>query len=288
VSDPIRPGCSPARVDESSLTAATLARAIDAHADPARAAVMQRFFKTGPGGYGEGDVFVGATVPAVRAAVGQHAGLPLAEIRELLASPVHEHRLAAVLVMVAQAERAGRPRSRDDDVRHRLHDAYLEAAARGEIDSWDIVDSSAEILVGRWLCDQPEAAAFAELDRLAASTLLWERRIGMIATVAWIKAGDAEPTLRLARALLEDSEPLLHKASGWMLREVGKRVDLGALRAFLDEHAGAMPRTMLSYATEHLDPDERARLRAIPAPKLNPDAQPRRPLREPAPPSSRG
>jgi DNA-binding transcriptional MerR regulator len=209
-------------VDESSLTAATLARAIDAHADPARAAVMQRFFKTGPGGYGEGDVFVGATVPAVRAAVGQHAGLPLAEIRELLASPVHEHRLAAVLVMVAQAERAGRPRSRDGDVRHRLHDAYLEAAARGEIDSWDIVDSSAEILVG------------------------------------------------------------------WMLREVGKRVDLGALRAFLDEHAGAMPRTMLSYATEHLDPDERARLRAIPAPKLNPDAQPRRPLREPAPPSSRG
>ncbi|WP_409047498.1 DNA alkylation repair protein [Microbacterium sp. HA-8] len=251
-------------MDESPLTAAALAGAIDAHADPARAVVMQRFFKTGPEEYGEGDVFVGASVPAIRAAVGRHAGLPLTEIRELLASPVHEHRLAAVLVMVAQVERASRPRSRDDDVRHRLHDAYLQAAARGEIDSWDIVDSSAEILVGRWLRDQSEAVAFAELDRLAASTLLWERRIGMLATFAWIKAGDAEPTLRLARTLLEDPEPLMHKATGWMLREVGKRVDRGELMAFLDEHADAMPRTMLSYATEHLGPDERARLRAIP------------------------
>lgn len=245
------------------LTASALASALGAFADPARAEGAQRFFKTGAGEYGEGDVFIGVSVPHTRAVVKQYVDLPIGAIRELLASPIHEHRLAAVLVMVAQFERAHKPNVRDDATRELLHGAYLSAVARGEVDNWDLVDSSAEALVGRWLRDQPHAVATAELDRLVASDSLWERRVGMIATFAWIKAGDAEPTFRLARALLSDPQPLLHKASGWMLREVGRRVDREELLAFLEEHAGAMPRTMLSYATEHLEPSERSRLRSI-------------------------
>jgi 3-methyladenine DNA glycosylase AlkD len=251
-------------VTEARLSAAALASALEVYATPAKAAAQQRFFKTGEGEYGEGDVFIGVRVPEIRAVVARFADLPLSDVQELLASPVHEHRLAAVLVMVSQFERASRTRTRDERQRALLHDAFLRATARGEVDNWDIVDASAEVLVGRWLRDQPEAVAQAELDRLIAGDLLWERRVAMIATFAWIKAGDAEPTFRLARAVLRDPQPLMHKAAGWMLREVGKRVDRTELMVFLQENAGAMPRTMLAYATEHLEPAERARLRALP------------------------
>jgi 3-methyladenine DNA glycosylase AlkD len=251
-------------VNRAPLSAADLAAALGAHARPERTEGQRRFFKTAEGEYGEGDVFIGVSVPDTRSAVKAFADLPLTETEKLLASPVHEHRLAAVLVMVAQFERASRKSAHDEPQRERLHDAYLAATARGEVNNWDIVDSSAEVLVGRWLRDQPEAVANAELDRLVASASLWERRVAMIATFAWIKAGDAEPTFRLAHAILGDAEPLMHKAGGWMLREAGKRVDRTELLAFLEENAGGMPRTMLSYATEHLEPAERARLRAIP------------------------
>jgi 3-methyladenine DNA glycosylase AlkD len=246
------------------MSASALASALQEHASPLRAEGQQRFFKTGPGEYGEGDLFIGVRVPDIRAVVTRFADLPLAEVDELLASPIHEHRLAAVLVMVAQFEKASRAKTRDDRKREILHAAYLAATARGEVNNWDIVDSSAEVLVGRWLLDQPEPVARAKLDRLIASEDLWERRVAMIATFAWIKAGDAEPTFRLARAVLADEEPLMHKAAGWMLREAGKRVDRAELMVFLDENAGAVPRTMLAYATEHLPREERARLRAIP------------------------
>lgn len=248
----------------STLTAGALAAALDEHGNPADAEFLQRFFKTGRGEYGEGDVFIGVRVPVTRGVVKRFATMPLSEAVELLGSPVHEHRLAALLVMVAQSERASRPRSRDDGIRCEIHAQYLAAAARGEVDNWDLVDSSAEQLAGRWLRDQPEDEAFDVLDRLATSEMLWERRIAMIATFAWIKAGDGEPTFRLARVLLRDAQPLMHKATGWMLREVGTRVDRGALMVFLEENAGAMPRTMLSYATERLDAADRARFRAIP------------------------
>lgn len=248
----------------TELTAGALAAALDERGNAADAEFLQRFFKTGPGEYGEGDIFIGVRVPVTRAVVKRFAAIPLDEAVVLLGSPIHEHRLAAVLVMVAQFERASRPTTRDETTRSEIHEQYLAAVARSEVDNWDLVDSSAEQLVGRWLRDRPEVEAFAVLDRLAASPLLWERRVAMVATLAWIKAGDGEPTLRLAAMLLGDPESLMHKVTGWMLRETGKRVDRGALMVFLDQHAGAMPRTMLSYATEHLDPGDRARFRAIP------------------------
>ena len=245
----------------SGSTAAELAAAIDAAGDPDDAAFLRRFFKTGPGQYGEGDVFVGVRVPATRAIVKRFERMPLTEAAALLESPVHEHRLAALLVMVRQFEVASRPRSRDDVARLALHDAYLAAVRAGRVNNWDLVDGSAEWLVGEVL---REAGRGDDplLDRLAASGSLWERRVAVLATFAFIKAGDARPTLRLAPRLLDDREDLMHKAVGWMLREVGKRVDRDLLVGFLDEYAPRMPRTMLSYATEHLPPDERAAYRA--------------------------
>lgn len=253
-------------MDEPALPTAAAARAaLAAAADPDRAAGAARFFKTGPGGYAEGDVFIGVAVPVTRAIVKRAAGLPPDEIAELVAGRVHEERLAGLLVMVDRFRRAGRSRSRDDAARDAEHAAYLAAVRAGQVDNWDLVDATAEVLVGEVVfpsapVDEVEPALVLEL---AASDSLWQRRVAVLATFAAIKAGDARPTLALAARLLEDAEPLLHKAVGWMLREVGKRVDRGALTGFLDEHAARMPRTMLAYATEHLAPEERVAYRAM-------------------------
>ena len=224
--------------------------ALAEHADPADAVHLQRFFKTGPGEYGEGDVFIGVRVPATRAVVKRFRGLDPAEIELLLDDPVHEHRLAAVLLLVAAYPR-------DPDA---VYLQYLAAVARGRVNNWDLVDSSAEHIVGPQV--RLGRAPARVLDELAASPDLWERRVGVLATFDFIKHGDAEPAFRLAEALLTDRHDLIHKATGWMLREAGKRVSREALLRFLDAHAAAMPRTMLSYATEHLDPAVRAGFRA--------------------------
>ncbi|KQM80993.1 DNA alkylation repair protein [Agromyces sp. Leaf222] len=242
-------------------TAGTLAAAIDAAGDPVDAEFLQRFFKTGPGQYGEGDVFVGVRVPTTRAIVKGFERMPLAEASALLESPVHEHRLAALIVMVRRFEVASRPRTRDDEMRGALHAAYLDAVRAGHVNNWDLVDASAEYLVGEYL--RSGDGDLTLLDRLAASDALWERRVAVLATFAFIKAGDAGPILRLAPRLLADREDLMHKAVGWMLRETGKRVDRDVLTGFLDEYAARMPRTMLSYATEHLSPEERAFYRSL-------------------------
>jgi 3-methyladenine DNA glycosylase AlkD len=245
------------------LTASALAAAIDAAGDPADAVFLQGFYKPGPGQYGEGDVFAGVRVPVVRALVRRAAGMAPSEATALLASPVHEHRLAALLVLVDRYRRATRPRTRDDAERDALHARYLEAVRAGRVNSWDLVDCSAEWLVGDWLLGPPAHDVGRVLDPLAASPVLWQRRVAMLATFAFTKAGDAGPALTYAQRLLGDREDLMHKAVGWMLREVGKRADAAALAAFLEQHAARMPRTALAYATEHLDPAERARLRSL-------------------------
>ena len=219
-------------------------------ADPADAIHLQRFFKTGPGEYGEGDVFIGVRVPATRAVVKRFRGLDLGEIESLLDDPVHEHRLAAVLLLVDAY-----PRDPDG-----VYVAYLAAVARGRVNNWDLVDASAEHIVGPQV--RTGRAPQSVLDELAASSDLWERRVAVLATFDFIKHGDAGPALRLCEALLGDPEDLIRKATGWMLREAGKRVSRDVLLGFLDAHAAQMPRTMLSYATEHLDADERVRYRA--------------------------
>lgn len=248
--------------DATDASAEAVQAALAEHASAERALGSARFFKTGPGQYGEGDRFIGVTVPATRAVVARFAGLSPREVRKLLASDVHEHRLAALLMMVRQFQVASRPRTRDDQARTALHVAYLDAVRTGRVNNWDLVDSSAEVLVGEYLRESGRSDDRL-LDELAASVSLWQRRVAVLATFAFTKAGDGGPILRLAPRLLDDREDLMHKAVGWMLRELGKRVGRGALVAFLDEYAARMPRTMLSYATEHLAPGERAAYRAL-------------------------
>lgn len=220
-------------------------------ADPADAIHLQRFFKTGAGEYGEGDVFIGVRVPATRAVVKKYRGLDPAEIEELLDDDVHELRLAAVLLLVAAYPKDPDP----------VYVQYLAAVARGRVNNWDLVDASAEHIVGPHV--RLGRAPQSVLDELATSTDLWERRVGVLATFDFIKHGDAGPALRLCEALLGDRHDLIQKATGWMLRETGKRVSRDALVGFLDRHAAAMPRTMLSYATEHLTSEERTYFRGL-------------------------
>ncbi|MDM4762269.1 DNA alkylation repair protein [Galbitalea sp. SE-J8] len=221
--------------------------------DDGRAISAARFFKTGPGEYGEGDVFVGVDMPAARRIARRFATLDPGDIDALLWSGVHEERMVALLVLVLQFRAAS-----DDPARERIVEQYLTAARLERVNNWDLVDASAEFILGEWLLERPRNALFA----LAKSDILWERRIAIVATFAFIKAGDGSTTLELAERMLRERTDLIQKAVGWMLREVGKRVSREQLIAFLDAHAAAMGRTTLSYATEHLPPEDRARYRA--------------------------
>ena len=227
--------------------------ALAALADPDVATGAARYFKTGPGQYGEGDVFVGVKVPAVRGVVKRFRGLPLDEIDALLDDAEHEHRLAGVLLLVSAYPGASAE----------VVDRYLAAVRRGRVNNWDLVDASSEFILGPWLLGGDPQRDRGLLRELAASDSLWERRVAVLATFDFLKHGDASTTLELAEMLLGDREDLMQKAVGWMLRETGKRVSRQALTGFLDRHAAAMPRTMLSYATEHLDPEDRARYRLM-------------------------
>ena len=256
--------------DRAAPTAADVRAALAEVADPARAEATARYFKTGPGEYGEGDRFIGVTTPQLRAIAKRFAALPLDEVDALLQSPVHEHRSCALVILVARFDRASSRRTRDDPARARLARRYLDAVRGGRVDNWDLVDLSADRILGEFLRDPGATDAAtragldpALLDELAASPRLWERRVAIMSTFAFLKHGDATPTLRLAERLLDDPHDLIHKATGWMLRETGRRVGRDALTGFLEQHAPRMPRTMLSYATEHLDPAERARYRAM-------------------------
>lgn len=231
------------------LTAESVRAALAELADPADAIALGRFFKTGPGEYGEGDVFLGIRMPAIRRVVARFRDLPLDEIDQLLDDHEHEHRSAAVLMLVEAY--ATSPAA--------VVDRYLAAVRRGRVNNWDLVDASSEFILGPWFFDRDRSL----LAELAASDSLWERRVAVLATFEFIKRGDPSTTLELAERLLADREDLMKKAVGWMLREVGKRASRDALTGFLVAHAAAMPRTMLSYATEHLTPEERARYRAL-------------------------
>ncbi len=209
-------------------------------ASPEVAAVSRGFFKTGPGEYGEGDKFLGLTVPKLRTLSKQSDALSEEEMIALLRSVWHEERLVALIIMVRRFEKA----KRDDATRARLVKLYL--ANTVHINNWDLVDTSAPQLLGIWLLTKERVI----LDKLARSKNLWERRIAVVTTLSFIRSGEFEDTLRLARGLMRDKHDLMHKACGWMLREVGKR-DQAVLVQFLKEHATEMPRTMLRYAIEH-------------------------------------
>ncbi len=232
------------------ISAAAVRRRLRVHADPRRAAAAQRYFKTGPGEYAEGDRFIGVNVPGIREVCRACRGAGLELVEPLLDSPVHEERLVALLVMV-EAFKCADPRER-----RRLYDFYLAHSSR--ISNWDLVDCSAPHIVGAWLQERGRAP----LRRLARSRLLWDRRIAIIATLYFIRQGEVRETFEIATLLLKDREDLIHKATGWMLREAEKR-DPAAARAFLDAHAPTMPRTMLRYAIERFPEPERLRYLAL-------------------------
>jgi 3-methyladenine DNA glycosylase AlkD len=213
-------------------------------ANPEHVKTLSWFFKTGPGQYGEGDKFIGLKVPVLRKLAKEYKTLPLGEIERLLHSEIHEERLFALMLLVMQSSKA------DVVGKKAIHKFYL--ANTRSINNWDLVDLSAPQIVGAFLADKDRKILY----KLARSKSLWQRRIAIVATFAFIRADDFGDTLALAEILLGDREDLLHKATGWMLREVGKR-DLPALEGFLDKHTLAMPRTMLRYAIEKLPEKKR-------------------------------
>ena len=234
-------------------------RALGEMADSSHVPPLQSYFKTGIGEYGEGDVFIGVRTPLVRQVARQACGLSLAQLDKLFDSAVHEHRQLAVFVLNEAFATASTGPTHDERARATYVAFYLSALSRGRIDNWDLVDSSAEFVLGEYLVDKERNV----LIDLAGSPVLWDRRVAIVASFAFIKRGDATTTVRLAEQLLKDQEVLIQRAVGWMLREVGKRVDREILRAYLDDHAAQMPRTMLSYAVEHLDQPERAHYRSL-------------------------
>ncbi|GAA2821533.1 DNA alkylation repair protein [Kribbella solani] len=232
---------------------------VDAAGDPAVADVLSRYFQLQPGGYGHGDRMIGVKLSTIRGILKPYlrADLPLAELEKALTSPVHEHRLTILCLLADRATRSLKPRTANPAELTAIHDLYLRGTAY--INNWDLVDCSAPQIVGGYLLDKSRA----ELYTLVRSSSLWERRIALVATQFLIGQGQTTDTYKLSALVLDDREDLIHKASGWMLREAGKRVSEPELLAFLDEYAARMPRTMLRYAIERLAPETRAAYLAV-------------------------
>ncbi len=228
------------------MTAPHLRTRLRELADPAQAENLQRFFKTGPGQYGEGDIFIGVKVPQIRKVAREGRALGLPGVESLLHSGIHEERLLALLILVIQFEKADRTQ------RKAIYDFYMANTTR--VNNWDLVDLSAHHIVGAFLADRSRTV----LQRLARSRDLWTRRIAIIATFYFIRRNEFDDTLAVADLLLTDDHDLIHKAVGWMLREVGKR-DLAVEEDFLKPRYSRMPRTMLRYAIERFPEPKRQR-----------------------------
>ena len=227
-----------------SMTASDISTTLRDLADPTIAQQSQRFFKTGKGDYGEGDRFLGIRVPVLRAQVKKFADTPLTEIQQLLQSPFHEERLCALLLLVQKFAK-GNP-----DIKTEIYTLYLNHTQF--INNWDLVDSSAHHIVGPYLANQDKQILY----ELAQSDSLWERRIAIMSTFHLIRNNQFDDALAISTQLLTDPEDLIHKAVGWMLREIGKR-DLATEETFLKDHYQQMPRTMLRYAIERFPEPKR-------------------------------
>jgi 3-methyladenine DNA glycosylase AlkD len=226
-------------------TAANISEELHRLGSPERAAGLSRFFKTGAGQYGEDDAFIGVTVPEQRLVARRYRTLPLTEIDKLLAGRFHEERLTGLIILTSQFQRS------KVALQEAIYTFYLAHTAR--INNWDLVDGSAEFIVGPWLEDRDRSPIF----KLAQSRSLWERRIAMLSTFHYIKQDDPDDALRVAAILLQDREDLIQKAVGWMLREIGKRCSEEIEETFLAQHYKSMPRTMLRYAIERFPADRR-------------------------------
>lgn len=226
----------------SSATAADVERELRKHRDVSRAEHSPRFFKTGKGQYGEGDVFIGVPVPPQRKIANQFKSLPYAEIERLLKSELHECRLTALFILNS--------RMKLESEQEHVVNLYLSNLDR--VNNWDLVDSSAPIILGTWLATRNRSL----LSQLADSKHLWRERVAIVTTLAFIKGGDLTDILALAPKFLNHPHDLIHKACGWMLREAWKQKPQ-TIRAFLDTYASTMPRTMLRYTIELMDRQER-------------------------------
>jgi 3-methyladenine DNA glycosylase AlkD len=211
-------------------------------ANPEKAKLLQRFFKTGKGEYGEGDIFLGITVPSQRILAKKYQALPMNELSLLLHSQIHEHRLTALLILI---ERFRKAKEKEE-----IFNFYLSHTKN--INNWDLVDLSSHVIVGNYLLDKPRKILYS----LANSNFLWERRIAVISTFAFIKNNQLDDAVKLSSILLKDKQDLIHKAVGWVLREVGKK-NLSLLESFLSAHCPEMPRTALRYAIEKFPKEKR-------------------------------
>ena len=209
-----------------------------------KAKVSQRFFKTGPGEYGEGDVFVGVKVPELRKLAKEYKKITVKEVKQLLRSAIHEERLLALFILVRKYSKG------NETEKKRIYELYLKNTQF--INSWDLVDSSAHHIIGAFLVDKSKEPLYS----LAKSMNLWERRISIISTFYFIKHDKYAETLKISEILLTDEQDLIHKAVGWMLREIGKR-HMPTEEKFLRKHYKRMPRTMLRYAIEKFPEDKR-------------------------------
>jgi len=226
------------------MTAAEIMEKLKSMADSQQAVNLQGYFKTGPGEYGEGDRFLGLRVPQLRKLVKIYRDCPIIEIKKLLKSPIHEARLLALLLLVQRFQQG------DEQEKEKIYRLYL--ASTRYINNWDLVDSSAPYIVGAWLFEQSHEPLY----QLAKSSSLWERRIAILATFYFIKQRELLESLSIAELLLTDEHDLIHKAVGWMLREVGKQNQC-VEEGFLKKYYKTMPRTMLRYAIERLQEPRR-------------------------------
>ena len=230
------------------MSATQVVKEIQALSNRGRAHDLQKFFQTAPGQYGEGDVFLGLTVPQVRMVAKEYKAISLDEIDLLVRSKFHEVRLCGLVILTLQYKAA-----KERKTKKKLFDLYMKAMTDGYINNWDLVDVTAPI-IGEYLIDSDDP--YVLLYKLAKSKSLWQRRVSMVFTFAFIRSGDIEPTFEMAEKLLHDKHDLIHKAVGWALREAGKLNGI-ALRNFLAAHSHEMPRTMLRYSIEKFSERER-------------------------------
>jgi 3-methyladenine DNA glycosylase AlkD len=230
------------------MSATQVVKEIQALSNRGRAHDLQKFFQTAPGQYGEGDVFLGLTVPQVRTVAKEYKAISLDEIDLLVRSKFHEVRLCGLVILTLQYKAA-----KERKTKKKLFDLYMKAMTDGYINNWDLVDVTAPI-IGEYLIDSDDP--YVLLYKLAKSKSLWQRRVSMVFTFAFIRSGDIEPTFEMAEKLLHDKHDLIHKAVGWALREAGKLNGI-ALRNFLAAHSHEMPRTMLRYSIEKFSERER-------------------------------
>jgi 3-methyladenine DNA glycosylase AlkD len=230
------------------MSATQVVKEIQALSNRGRAHDLQKFFQTAPGQYGEGDIFLGLTVPQVRTVAKEYKAISLDEIDVLVRSKFHEVRLCGLVILTLQYKAA-----KERKIKKKLFDLYMKAMTDGYINNWDLVDVTAPI-IGEYLIDSDDP--YVLLYKLAKSKSLWQRRVSMVFTFAFIRSGDIEPTFEMAEKLLHDKHDLIHKAVGWALREAGKLNGI-ALRNFLATHSHEMPRTMLRYSIEKFSERER-------------------------------